>query len=147
MTDNVLDKLRQNRKRPSVPNREDVLIPDKASLKLDILKTEAEQIVERNLHLDRSDSTNILKELEDELAQIPNTVRHSAIVIDASIDKPLTAFCKENKITVELFLEAAWNLSNSDPVYLQLILADAKQRYSVRKRAGKIRRLITMLQK
>jgi hypothetical protein len=114
MTENVLDKLRQNRNRPSVPNRQDILIPERDTLKV---------------------------------AAIPNTVRHSAIVIDETIDKPLTTFCKNNKITVELFLEAAWNFANSDPECLQTILDDAQQRYKVRKRAGKLRRLITMLTK
>ena len=147
MTENVLDKLRQNRNRPNVPNRQDSLIPEKEIVRTESHLVEDDLNAKDRLKVVQSSNAYSLQELESELAAIPKTVRHSAIVIDETIDQPLTAFCKNNKITVELFLEAAWNLANSDPVCLETILKDAKQRYKVRKRGGKLRRLITMLTK
>jgi hypothetical protein len=54
-------------------------------------------------------------------------------------------FCKEKGVTVEVFLEAAWLQSVASPELMEKILVEAKSRYDSRKRAGKLRRLITML--
>jgi hypothetical protein len=87
-----------------------------------------------------------LGELKAELAKIPETIRHSAIVLEKEVDQVLTRYCKENRITIEVFLEAAWTLASSNPSIMKKIMTDAKRRYDNRKRAGKLRRLITMIE-
>jgi hypothetical protein len=87
-----------------------------------------------------------IEELKAELAMIPETNRHSAIVLEKQLDQDLTRYCKDNRITVEVFLEAAWTYAASNPTAMEEILAEAKRRYGDRKKAGKLRRLITMLE-
>jgi hypothetical protein len=135
-SDNVLAKLRDKRSRATASTREDILVP----------KLEAIAPLESDNNLEIVQD-NSIEALQKELASFPETVRHSGIVLEKGIDRDLTQFCRENKITVELFLEAAWCLSDLEPEFLERILVEAKQRYTSRKQAGKTRRLLTMLQK
>jgi hypothetical protein len=135
-SDNVLAKLRDKRSRATASTREDILV----------LKSEAIAPLESDSNLEIVQD-NSIEALQKELASFPETVRHSGIVLEKGIDRDLTQFCRENKITVELFLEAAWCLSDLEPEFLERILVEAKQRYTSRKQAGKTRRLLTMLQK
>ena len=135
-SDSVLAKLRDKRSRATVSTREDILVP----------KLEAIEHLESKNNLEPV-KDNSIEALQKELASFPETVRHSGIVLDKGIDRNLTQFCRDNKITVELFLEAAWCLSDLEPELLERILVSAKQRYTSRKQAGKTRRLLTMLQK
>jgi hypothetical protein len=135
-SDSVLAKLRDKRSRATVSTREDILVP----------KQEITEPLEDRNNLEPV-KDNSIEALQKELALFPETVRHSGIVLEKGIDRDLTQFCRENKITVELFLEAAWCLSDLEPEFLERILVSAKQRYTSRKQAGKTRRLLTMLQK
>jgi hypothetical protein len=135
-SDNVLAKLRDKRSRATVSTRADILVP----------KQEATEPLESTNNLEPV-RDNSIEALQKELVSFPETVRHSGIVLEKGIDRDLTQFCRDNKITVELFLEAAWCLSDLEPEFLERILMEAKQRYTSRKQAGKTRRLLTMLQK
>jgi hypothetical protein len=135
-SDSVLAKLRDKRSRATVSTREDILVP----------KQEPTEPLESKNNLEPVQD-NFIEALQKELASFPETVRHSGIVLEKGIDRDLTQFCRDNKITVELFLEAAWCLSDLEPEFLERILVEAKQRYNSRKQAGKTRRLLTMLQK
>jgi hypothetical protein len=90
--------------------------------------------------------SDTLEDLKAELANIPETNRHSAIVLEKELDQRLSRYCKDNRITIEVFLEAAWVHAISNPEAMEEILAEAKRRYAERKQAGKLRRLITMLE-
>ncbi len=91
-------------------------------------------------------NSDTLEELKAERAKIPETNRHSAIVLEKELDQNLTRYCKDNRITIEVFLEAAWVHASSTPDAMEEILAEAKRRYADRLRAGKLRRLLTMLE-
>lgn len=141
MSDSILDQIRSNRKRTVVPSREDTLIAP---------KQESEQIAQRSTPANEPSKettadNSTLEELKAELAKIPPTRRHSAVVLDAEIDANLTRFCKEKGVTVEVFLEAAWLQAVASSELMEKILVEAKCRYDSRKLAGKLRRLITML--
>ena len=123
MSDNILDTIRNKRHRSSVLPRDDGLLASST----------------------QTESTK--DELQASLAKYPLTRRHSAIVLEEDIDIKLTRFCKESGITVEVFLEAAWVETTKDPTLMLEILNEAKRRYKTRKEAGKLRRLITMLNK
>jgi hypothetical protein len=141
MSDSILDKIRSNRKRTVVPNREDTLI---ASKQVNELISQPENTADETSEK-TTISNSALEELKAELAKIPPTRRHSAIVLDAEIDANLTRLCKEKGVTVEVFLEAAWLQAVGSSGLMEKILVEAKSRYNSRKRAGKLRRLITML--
>ena len=150
MSDSILDKIRSNRKRTIVPNREDTLIaPKQESQQIAQRSTPANETLNKTSANETSNETtnsnSTLEELKAELAKIPPTRRHSAVVLDAEIDANLTRFCKEKGVTVEVFLEAAWLQAVASSELMEKILVEAKCRYDSRKLAGKLRRLITML--
>jgi hypothetical protein len=147
MTDNVLAKLREKRSRATAPIREDILVP-----KSEVIISEPSLVKEEPRTLEIVDNLpphtdDLMESLQQELGQIPETVRHSGIILEKGIDQRLTRFCKDNKITVETFLEAAWYVSELDPDMTEQILTEAKKRYSLRKRIGSARRLLTNLKK
>jgi hypothetical protein len=145
MSDSVLDRIRQNRQRAAVPPRNDALITgSQRSEPPEVLTAEALPIVKESYS--PSMSGDAIEELKAELAQIPETTRHSAIVLEKELDQKLTRYCKDHRITVEVFLESAWFHFSSNPEAMDAILVEAKRRYADRKRAGKLRRLITMLE-
>ena len=150
MSDSVLDRIRQNRQRPAVPTRKDTLITkvqqSESSPVYKIVEHSSEVTSPKAEKVAPAASTNdALGELKAELAQIPATNRHSAIVLEQELDQNLTRYCKDHRITIEVLLEAAWVYASANPAALEEILAEAKRRYGDRKRAGKLRRLLTML--
>ncbi len=140
--DNLLNRLRQNRSRSNVPKRDDSLI---ASSEKDREDKERQQKPTEPKEVDFKDNTLI--NLKAELAKCPETNRHSAIVLEKKLDLELTRYCKEQRITVETFLEAAWTIAATSPELLKQITDEAQTRYQSRKEAGRLRRLITMLSK
>ncbi len=144
MSDSVLDRIRQNR-RAAVPLRDDTLItsvqPSEQPEELEVV----EPLLKAKGSSDATITNDALEELKAELAKIPATNRHSAIVLEKELDQNLTRYCKDNRVTVEVFLEATWIHISSNPAAMEEILAEAKRRYADRKRAGKLRRLLTML--
>ena len=145
MSESVLDRIRQNRQRAAVPVRDDTLITNVHQPELP-LESDLVEPVPVAVSPVSSTTGDALEELKAELAKIPETNRHSAIVLEKELDQTLTHYCKDNRITIEVFLEAAWSHASSNPKLLGEILTEAKRRYSDRKRAGKLRRLITMLE-
>ena len=145
MSDSVLDRIRQNRQRPAVPTRSDTLITKVQQAESD-QEAEAVEVQPQTEVTVPPNQSGIVEELKAELAKIPETNRHSAIVLEKELDQTLSRYCKDNRITIEVFLEAAWVQASSNPAAMEEILAEAKRRYGNRKKAGKLRRLITMLE-
>jgi len=145
MSDSILDRIRQNRNRTRVSQRDDVLVSKSP------LNEQGSQLDNPNeqetTKEDTTPTDTTLEELKAQLAKFPPTRRHSAIVLDQDIDQELTRFCKDQGVTVEVFLEAAWLFTSAEPELMKTIMAEAKRRYKVRKQVGKLRRLITMLKK
>ena len=149
MSDSVLDRIRQNRQRPAVPARGDTLITRVQQSESSPLYKIVQHSPEAPLPEAKRSATktsNALDELKAELAKVPQTNRHSAIVLEQELDQALTRYCKENRVTIEVFLEAAWIYASANPPAMAEILAEAKGRYRDRKRAGKLRRMLTMLE-
>ncbi len=145
MSDSVLDRIRQNRQRASVPPRNDALISRAQGIDPAEVPA-AEDLPTATESAPPSMSGDAMEELKADLAQIPETIRHSAIVLEKELDQKLTRYCKDHRITVEVFLESAWLHVSSNEGAMDEILVEAKRRYADRKRAGKLRRLITMLE-
>lgn len=145
MSDSVLDRIRHNRNRAAVPTRDDSLLTRVQQRE----PAQTSETVETPVSIESTAANFIdtLEVLKAELEKIPETNRHSAIVLEKTLDQTLTRYSKENRITLEVFLEAAWVYASSNPDAMAEILAEAKRRYSDRKRAGKLRRLITMLER
>jgi hypothetical protein len=146
MSDSVLDRIRQNRNRTRVPQRDDVLVTKSPSNEQGSQLDNPDEL-QTTKKEDTAATDATLEELKAQLAKFPPTRRHSAIVLDQDIDQELTRFCKDQGVTVEVFLEAAWLLTSAEPELMKAVMAEALRRYKARKIAGKLRRLITMLRK
>lgn len=142
--DDVLARLRSRRQRPTVPPRTDPLL-DKGIGRSDAPPPADPGAPSPSARSVASATDFDLAALRADIDRLPPTRRHSAIVLDAAIDRDLTRYCKDRGITVELWLEAAWTLVGDRPDLQEAIAAAARQRYEARKHAGKLRRLYTML--
>lgn len=149
MSDSVLDRIRKNRTRSAAPPREDALIAQSQPA-FDAEEAREAIALTTQTQGDHQEPVagagNTLEQLKVELAKLPETHRHSAIVLEKSLDQELTRYCKDHRITVEVFLEAAWIQACSNPALMEEIMNEAKGRYKSRKEAGNLRRLITMLE-
>lgn len=136
---NLLDKIRQNRQRSTVASRDDSLFSSNRNEGTPLIQTEE---ISRN-----SEEELTIEQLKQRLQEFPQTRRRSGIVLEEELDRQLTQYCKDNRVTVETFLEAAWTIAieNEDETLLVQILNEAKRRYASRKEVGRLRRLLTSL--
>ena len=157
----VLNQIKAKRHRATVPARVDSLLkqnPPEAkgydsvvnrasrAIALDSSVDEAAASSAKQ-HIAASSSSLQIEALRAELEKYPEIIRHSAIRLEKELDSRLTRFCKENGCTIETFLEAAFEEAEADTSWREKILKNAKSRYASRKKAGKLRQLITQLEK
>jgi len=143
----VLNQIKAKRHRATVPVREDSLIQKNPT------GAEGEGLVDTVSAADPTverppaSSPGQLQTLRAELEKYPEIIRHSAIRLEKELDSRLTRFCKESGCTIETFLEAAFEEAEADTNLRDRILRNALKRYASRKKAGKLRQLITQLEK
>lgn len=143
----ILNQIKAKRHRATVPVREDSLIQK------NLTEAEGEGLLDTvsvaDPTVDRPvvASSGQLQTLQVELEKYPEIIRHSAIRLEKELDSRLTRFCKESGCTIETFLEAAFEEAEADTNLRQKILSNALKRYASRKKAGKLRQLITQLEK
>lgn len=136
-SENLLNKLRQRRNRAQVPERPDPIIA---------LQPNLEEPKSKSPNSPNSKSVeDTINELKEQLNTYPTTVRRSAIVLEQDIEKQLKQFCSDNNITIEVFLEAAWQISKQHRGLQKEITDEAQIRYRRRKEVGRLKRLITQL--
>ena len=88
-----------------------------------------------------------LSGLQAELDNLPQVGKRLAIHLEQGIRSELVRLCDDSDITPETFLEAAVALLQSQPAILKEVVADAKVRLALRKRAGLLKRTLAMVQK
>ncbi len=143
----ILSQIKAKRNRATVPARSDALINQ------NLAGTEGESSVNTANTADptvsraTASSPGQIQALRSELEKYPEIIRHSAIRLEKELDTRLTRFCKESGCTIETFLEAAFVEAETDTSLREKILSNAKTRYASRKKAGKLRQLITQLEK
>lgn len=143
----VLSKIKAKRNRATVPAREDSLIKQNLTASESSGSVDTKEDSDRAFSREAGDSFGQLQALRNELEKYPEIVRHSAIRLEKDLDRRLTRFCKENGCTIETFLEAAFEEAEADTKLREKILNNALARYASRKKAGKLRQLITQLEK
>jgi len=141
MAEDALERLMQ-RQRPSVPPRADGL---GAELPVKSLQQVA---VEGNGsgYSDFSESTGVdvsMSVSQDDEAELPQLVR-TTTRLEEEIDKALRHLCMDEKITKEVWFEAAYLYLAEHPKAMQAVNGVAKERYQRRKRAADLRKLETM---
>lgn len=88
-----------------------------------------------------------LSGLEAELDNLPQVGKRLAIHLEQGIRASLVRLCDDSDITPETFIEAAVALLQSQPALVKEVVADAKVRLALRKRAGLLKRTLAMVQK
>ncbi len=139
MAEDALERLMQ-RQRPSVPPRADGLEPP--------MKSPQQVTVEDNRsgYSDFSESTCVdvsMSVSQDDEAELPQLVR-TTTRLEEEIDKALRHLCMDEKITKEVWFEAAYLYLAEHPKAMQAVNRVAKERYQRRKRAADLRKLETM---
>lgn len=127
MTD-AFDRLKRKNK-PSVPPRDASLVKKQNDSMTEI-----------------SHSMSEISQADQDVEPLPEVVRRT-VRIEEEIDSQLNELCQQEKITKEVFLEAAYELCQQDTDVLEQVLEIAKSRYVKRKTAGEIRKLKTMEKK
>lgn len=157
----VLNQIKAKRNRATVPARVDSLLKQNLSEAegSDSVALSTERAFADHSCVDEAtasstqqqprtnSSSGQIEALRAELEKYPDIIRHSAIRLEKELDSKLTRFCKENRCTIETFLEAAFEEAQADAILCEKILSNAHNRYLSRKKAGKLRQLITQLEK
>ena len=139
MVEDALERLMQ-RQRPSVPPRADGLEP--------LMKSPQQVSVGGNGsgYSDSSESTGVdvsMSVSQGDEAELPQLVR-TTTRLEEEIDKALRHLCMDEKITKEVWFEAAYLYLAEHPKAMQAVNGVAKERYQRRKRAADLRKLETM---
>ena len=141
MAEDALERLMQ-RQRPSVPPRADGLgaaLPVKSPQQVAVGDN-------RSGYSDSSESTGVdvsMSVSQDDEAELPQLVR-TTTRLEEEIDKALRHLCMDEKITKEVWFEAAYLYLAEHPKAMQAVNGVAKERYQRRKRAADLRKLETM---
>ena len=126
----TLDRLRNKKDRSLVTPRRDSLLPSDE-------QTESPNPLPGQITLD---------DLRKKVEAIPPTVRRSAVVLEEGINDVIDDICRRrNRITLEVLIEAFIVHFEDLPKEAQAkILAEAKRRYSRRKKVGEWRRTLAL---
>jgi len=141
MNEDALKRLMQ-RQRPSVPPRTDELEPNPMVVKSGQRGAIAH---ETPGYTDAGVSTGVdvnMSTHNDEM-NLPQLVR-TTTRLEADIDKALRHLCLDEKITKEVWFEAAYLYLVEHPKGMTAVNGLAKERYQRRKRAADLRKLETM---
>jgi len=164
MVEDALARLR-NRARPSVPPRDSSLLGGPhIPLPADTAETppdgslqhsagQAHPAGSRAYDERQAEETNTLNDVnhswrQDSFSSLqtdatPAVIR-STVRLDAKLDAQLERFCREHKITRELFLEAAFALAQTQPQWLENIATEAARRRKARLQSAERKKLNTL---
>ncbi len=87
------------------------------------------------------------QKLEKELENVPTMGKRLAIHLEQEVRNELLKLCDEQEITPETFMEATFVVVKQKPNLVKQIMKEAKQRLSQRKRAGLLRRTLSLMDK
>ena len=86
-----------------------------------------------------------IEKLETELSQLPENGKRLAVHLEKQLRTELVSYCNKQEITPETFVEASLVILKQYPHIESEIANEARSRLLLRKRAGFIRRTISML--
>ena len=93
----------------------------------------------------KTSSTTEIEKLETELSQLPENGKRLAIHLEKGLRNEFVFYCGQQEITPETFVEASLFILQQHPNLKSQITQEAHSRLLLRKRAGFIRRTISML--
>ena len=125
----------KNRARPTVPPRDSVLG-----------KSLNDELTEFSHSVNTENQTDSIPNPPSESEDLPEVVRRT-VRLEGDIDEGLEQLCSREKITREIFLEAAYLVCMENQQVIAEVVKVAKTRYGRRKVAGERRKFKTMQQK
>ena len=125
----------KNRARPTVPPRDSALG-----------KIQNDELTEFSHSANTKSQTDSIPNPPSESEDLPEVVRRT-VRLEGDIDEGLEQLCSREKITREIFLEAAYLVCMENPQVIAEVVKVAKTRYGRRKVAGERRKFKTMQQK
>ena len=87
------------------------------------------------------------QKLEKELENFPTMGKRLAIHLEQEVRNELLKLCDEQEITPETFMEATFVIIKQKPNLVKQVNKEAKRRLSQRKRAGLLRRTLSLMDK
>jgi hypothetical protein len=139
--EDALERLMQ-RQRPSVPLRAQGLEAEIASAEVRSIHTDARESDHLNgngaVYADVNESVS-----QGEKVSEPKRVR-TTTRLDAEVDKGLRTLCMDERITKEVWFEAAYLYLAEHPEAMTAVVGMARERYQYRKRAAEWKKLATM---
>lgn len=87
------------------------------------------------------------QKLEKELENFPTMGKRLAIHLEQEVRNELLKLCDEEEITPETFMEATIVIIKQKPNLVKQVNKEAKRRLSQRKRAGLLRRTLSLMDK
>jgi hypothetical protein len=133
MTD-AFERLK-NRARPTVPPRDPSLV-----------KSHQDELTEFSHSVNSQSQIDSITNAPSENEDLPEVVRRT-VRLEGDIDQGLEQLCNREKITREIFLEAAYLVCMDNQQVLAEVVKAAKTRYGRRKVAGERRKFKTMEKK
>lgn len=97
------------------------------------------------INIQETSSTGQIEKLETELSQLPENGKRLAIHLEKELRNELVTYCNQEEITPETFVEASLVILKQHQEIKTKIAHEARSRLLLRKRAGFIRRTISML--
>ncbi|MGD1929265.1 MAG: hypothetical protein ACFB12_10165 [Leptolyngbyaceae cyanobacterium] len=141
MNEDALERLMQQQ-RPTVPPRSDRL--DETSRVKSRQPDADAAVTSRYSDSDESEGVDVSMSMsQGEESDLPQLVR-TTTRLEADIDKALRHLCMDEKITKEVWFEAAYQYLAEHPKAMKVVNGIAKERYQRRKRAADLRKLETM---
>ena len=98
-----------------------------------------------SINIEEASSTGQIEKLETELSQLPENGKRLAVHLEKELRNELVTYCNQEEITPETFVEASLVILKQHQEIKTKIKDEARSRLSLRKRAGFIRRTISML--
>ncbi|MDJ0573465.1 MAG: hypothetical protein QNJ53_31110 [Pleurocapsa sp. MO_192.B19] len=111
------------------------------------LSSQTKKPVEESIKIDQEEasSSRQIEKLETELSQLPENGKRLAVHLEKELRNELVSYCNQEEITPETFVEASLVILKQHPELRLEIANEARSRLLLRKRAGFIRRTISML--
>lgn len=111
------------------------------------LPSRTDKSLEESIKIDQEEasSSGQIEKLETELSQLPENGKRLAVHLEKELRNELVSYCNQEEITPETFVEASLVILKQHPEIRSEIANEARSRLLLRKRAGFIRRTISML--
>ena len=97
------------------------------------------------INIEETSSSEQIDKLETELSQLPENGKRLAVHLEKELRNELVTYCNQEEITPETFVEASLVILKQHQEIKVKITHEARTRLLLRKRAGFIRRTISML--